>query len=381
MLGPSSLKEHSVNRDIETLRGVAILFVLFHHFGFLIIGMPAYKIFKSDFGLWSGVDLFFCISGFIISKNYYENFARAGKSSLFAVTAAFWIKRIFRLWPSAWLWLALMVWQFTVLGLAPFWNNFSDTAAAVLEVANFHWWMCANGQSQCGQISHYWSLSLEEQFYLLFPLLFLLPRQLHLWLFLGIAAIQIPIPRAPWQDILWFTRTDAISLGVCIYLLSRSQAYQQMRPIFLRNKVAAAVISVGLAVLLAAFAEPQGFPQRAIVPFATGMVAIISALFVLLASYDGDWLFNLPVLRPILLWIGARSYAIYLIQVFAYQAGQYLVSKSWAVRLVPAGWLPVATAILTFGLLGILAELNYRLLERPLRKQGAVFASRMMLRV
>lgn len=379
--GAEVTPRHKVNNDIETLRAVAILFVLFHHFGFLVVGARAYDIYWHHFGLWSGVDLFFAISGYVIAKSYYERFAGAGTENLALVSAAFWIRRIFRLWPSAWLWLALSVWQATNLGIARFWANFSDAVSAVLEVANFHWWACLGNQSACGAVGLYWSLSLEEQFYMLFPLLFLLPRRLHLWLLLSIAAIQAPIPRLPWaHDILWFTRTDAIALGVCVYLLSRSTFYQQVKPAFLNSKRVALATGCGVVMLLAAVTEPQQFPDRAIVPFATGMVAVVSAVLVLIASYDGDWLFNIPVVRPVMLWIGARSYALYLVQAFAFEAIHNWASKRMALRLPPGPWLLVATGIATFALMAVLAELNFRLIENPLRRKGAEFAGRFYIR-
>ncbi|RFB80034.1 acyltransferase family protein [Methylovirgula sp. 4M-Z18] len=368
------LASSKVNKDIETLRAIAILFVLFHHFGFLVVGSRAYGAYWKHFGLWSGVDLFFCISGYIIAKSYYEQFA--GTDNLAVTTAKFWIKRIFRLWPSAWLWLVIMVIEFTALGLAHFWNNFSDAIAAVLEIANFHWWMCLGGQGACGMIGNYWSLSLEEQFYMLFPFLFLLPRKFHPFVLLTVVMIQFPIPRLPWtNDFLWFVRTDAIALGVCIYLFSQSHFYKLVRPIFLSNRNVALIVSCGTVGLLAAVTEPQEFPGHAIVPFATGMIAIMSALMVFLASYDGDWLFNIPRLRPTLVWIGARSYALYLLQAPAYQLVHKISSLQTVVDTVPEKFLAVITSLATFSLMALLAELNYKYLETPLRRRGAQIAA------
>src|SRR4051794_16579675 len=99
--------------DIECLRAIAVLGVLiFHLQGVLFYWNPIWlgDIFK-HFASWSGVDLFFGISGFVIARSLLPQLAAgAGNPGLQRRTLmAFWTRRGFRLLPSAWLWLALIM--------------------------------------------------------------------------------------------------------------------------------------------------------------------------------------------------------------------------------------------------------------------------------
>ena len=364
-----------INDDIETLRAIAILSVLFHHFGYLVVGQAIFTKYSATFGLWSGVDLFLCISGFIIAKGYYFQFSHAPRGKLLPLAISFWMRRFFRLAPSAWLWLALAVLVFTMAGLSPLRNNLSDALAAFFGFANLHWWNCLNERGACGSIGNYWSLSLEEQFYWLFPAIFLLPRKLHLWVVLAIAAVQIPIPRAHWtSQFLPFFRTDALALGIAVYLLSQTTFHAKLKLGFMNNKVLGMVVLALLLVAFAACSTPQAHPEKAIIPFATGLVAIVSASFVFVASYNQDWILNFRLVRPALLWVGGRSYALYLIQAVAFYAVMPLFELDAVKASLSSFWLAVLTCIGVFGLMGLFAEMNYRFVEVPLRTRGANIA-------
>jgi peptidoglycan/LPS O-acetylase OafA/YrhL len=115
-----------------------------------------------------------------------------------------------------------------------------------------------------------------------------------------------------------------------------------------------------------------------IVSIKVGMVALISGLLVWLASYDAGYLLRPGVASRALSWLGARSYAIYLIHIPAF----FLVREIFY-RLAGGNgsfgdshfWPFVLTA---GALILLLAELNYRLVEVPLRNRGATVAKRMM---
>lgn len=349
--------------------------MLFHHFGFLLVGQAAFDEYRETFGLWSGVDLFLCISGFIIAKGYYFQFSHAPRGKLLPLAISFWMRRFFRLAPSAWLWLTIAVMVFTAAGLSPLRNNLNDAASAFLGFANLHWWNCLNGRGLCGSIGNYWSLSLEEQFYWMFPAVFLLPRRLHLWVVLAIIAVQFPIPRAHWSpQFLSFVRTDALALGIAVFLLSQSAFHSQLRPTFMRNKFIGLASIALLLIAFAAVSTPEAHPEKAIVPFATGLVALVSAALVFVASYNQDWILNFGLLRPALIWVGGRSYALYLIQAVAFYAVMPLFELDAVKASLSSFWLAMLTCVGVFGVMGLLAELNYRLVEVPLRTRGAKIA-------
>ncbi|MDR6373862.1 peptidoglycan/LPS O-acetylase OafA/YrhL [Paraburkholderia caledonica] len=96
------------NDDIEILRGVAVLFVLGDHLlGFWNI--EGVQSALSDYlSLWGGVDLFFAISGFVITRSLLRSMADLHSlQDRVRALVSFWIKRVWRLWPAAWFWLVL----------------------------------------------------------------------------------------------------------------------------------------------------------------------------------------------------------------------------------------------------------------------------------
>jgi peptidoglycan/LPS O-acetylase OafA/YrhL len=227
--------ESRKNRDIQILRAVAITYVIAMHwvphflgrFGSLDIVLTNYT------ALWSGVDLFFCISGYVIAKSILREAVSGATFRDFVLP--FWMRRIFRLWPSAWLWAVLAV-LLVCISDAPGASfdaaarALSDAAAAILNVANFHYYQCLPAHS-CGSLTVYWSLSVEEQFYWIFPLLLLLlPRPALIVLLVTLAAVQIVLPRpnsfeTTQPSLLWLVRTDAICLGILLALLESSRKW------------------------------------------------------------------------------------------------------------------------------------------------------------
>jgi peptidoglycan/LPS O-acetylase OafA/YrhL len=101
-----------INLEIEYLRAIAVLLVVLAHADAMF---PS-----SGLGQWTGLDLFFCISGYVISRAFepfFDKHIAEGRWS--AAARAFWVRRIIRLAPSAWLWLSVMVfcsWTFNRSG-------------------------------------------------------------------------------------------------------------------------------------------------------------------------------------------------------------------------------------------------------------------------
>ena len=144
---------------LDHLRAIAIILVFFFHYAG-IFGHPEWMEQGFAFG-WTGVDLFFVLSGFLISSQLFATII-AGKRISFPV---FFIKRFFRIVPA---YVVIVVLYFLVPsfrereGLAPLWRYLSFTQNIGLDL-RVH-----------GTFSHAWSLCIEEQFYLLLPPLLLL---------------------------------------------------------------------------------------------------------------------------------------------------------------------------------------------------------------
>src|SRR5450631_821637 len=102
-------KTESRISDVEVLRAVAILMTLVGHAAELLYyGGPV--IVWSAVSLWGGVDLFFCISGFVITRTLIDSVSpRSGTANFLEFAIPFWIRRIFRIWPAAFFWLAVAI--------------------------------------------------------------------------------------------------------------------------------------------------------------------------------------------------------------------------------------------------------------------------------
>jgi peptidoglycan/LPS O-acetylase OafA/YrhL len=139
---------------LDHLRTLAIAFVFIFHYG-NIFQSPPWVTFIGKFG-WTGVDLFFVLSGYLIASQLFEKIARTSHISL----RSFFIKRFFRIIPA---YLAVVAIYFCIpysreKGVpAPLWKYLTFTQNIGLDL------------STQGAFSHAWSLCIEEQFYLLLP--------------------------------------------------------------------------------------------------------------------------------------------------------------------------------------------------------------------
>ena len=155
--GMSVLPKKPENKlyGLDHLRALAIMMVFFYHYQMPMFGHPEWLPEFSGFG-WTGVDLFFVLSGFLIASQLFEEMKKTGVISF----KTFFIKRFLRIMPAFWV----------VVGLyyflpafherekfLPVWRYLTFTQNLGLNVRTF------------GAFSHAWSLCVEEHFYLLLP--------------------------------------------------------------------------------------------------------------------------------------------------------------------------------------------------------------------
>ncbi len=369
------------NLEIEFLRGVAVLFTVLSH---LPILLPFYdplftRIYFTEANPWTGVDLFFCISGYVVSKAYMDVFDRHRQQGLYWLAVqSFFIRRAFRLLPTAWLWALIGLICSIFFNRTGVFATWLDNVRSITVILTF----CGNLANQYGMLLHpnsvYWSLALEEQFYVLFPIFLLLTSSSSSrwrWrLLLLLIAAQFFIGRNPFgslaEGMAYSFRLDAIMWGVLIYIFSRSALYHHFEPVFLRSKL------VGFSVAAVLFYLLVAIPGQLIkVPISVGMIAVVTALLVFIASFNKGYIVKTPIVSSVMVWLGARSYGVYLIHIFTYRFIFEAFSRytnHFQIPLDATFTKPLVASSVV--LILILAELNYRLVEAPLRNFGARIA-------
>lgn len=369
-------------RDIEVLRAVAILLTMFGHSAELLYWGGTVVVWMAV-SFSGGVDLFFCISGFVIARTLIGTVPDArqkGVSHFLRFAIPFWIRRIFRIWPAAFFWLIvglLLSFYFNSYGsFGQKWINAKDALAAFLQIANLHYFNCItlkNG-SCFNLFGIYWSLSLEEQFYMLFPFLLFALRQRKLAM-VAIAGIllQFFLARPMWS-LGWAIRSDTLLFGVFIAIAHSKQWFAGMEPTFLKSRLLAVPVFLLLVFLIGVIPYDMSTvtglaSDKPFIWFNTGILAAVCAVTVFIASFDKGYTLPEGLVKRVMLYIGSRSYALYLSHNIMFFTTREIFHHIYPGVTFDASYAPefiLVAAILSFST----AELCYRFLERPLRAMG-----------
>ncbi|MBS0416286.1 MAG: acyltransferase [Proteobacteria bacterium] len=286
--------------DIQGLRAVAVLPVLAFHVGFTIVP-----------GGFVGVDIFFVISGFLITQLLQRDI-EAGRFSLWG----FYERRIRRIAPAL---VAMLLVTFAVAMYFDLPEELADLAKSLLaaagSVSNFYFWTKSgyfDGGSASNPLLHTWSLAVEEQFYIGWPLyLYLVQRYLKSrFLLLTIALTVVSLAASAWGAFkhptatfyLPFTRLWELSAGGLL-ALGAIPAVMSSRGV--RELMGA----LGVALIVGSV-----FLIRSSMPF-PGLLAVppcLGAALVILAGRDGNTLVGKVLAFGPIAFVGAISYSLYL---------------------------------------------------------------------
>ena len=367
------------NRDIETLRASAILLVLALHLRYFTRDLFLESL--PQLQLWQGVDLFFVISGFLISNSLQPTASKYHQGLAWtADLKAFWIRRIFRLLPAAWLWV------FIPLAMALIWPGHPligtldtvarDALAALTNTANFYWAYCIGtihwGEfcSRAGILGVYWSLSQEEQFYLVLPLALLLITKRKLAILLALTILALLFVERPVFSLGWYVRPDGLLWGVLLSLsLSRLKRF---KPSGFRITMQAKRF-LFMALIIALILAPSILTKFTASLSSIGVISMISAALVAMCA-TGEALTPTGRAGSLLAWLGSRSYALYLSHWPTYCIIRILIIPT----NTTGQSLPLEAIIFTLiWLLGciITAEITYRYIETPLKAYGYKLAT------
>jgi peptidoglycan/LPS O-acetylase OafA/YrhL len=319
-------------------------------------------------GGYLGVDIFFVISGFLITSHLTGELDRTGRLRL----GRFWARRARRLLPAALLVLVVAT-AGTVAWLPQAkWNQIMhEVVASALYFQNWQLAGAAQDYFTSSQspspVTHYWSLSVEEQFYLVWPLLALL-----VWWVAGRVAAGVVDRRhvlagvlglvvlASWAFALWSSQAHPDSA----YFVTPGRAWE----FALGGALGAlrAVPTLPRAVAWAGWVVMVGsmvtFGERSGVPGGLTWLPVLACLLVVWAGI-GSGESGVRVLRP-LTWAGDVSYSLYLWH------WPLIVFAPYALGLPMSPGLAAGILVLT----GVVAHLSTRYVEDPVRR-GAWFAS------
>ena len=356
--------------EIEVLRAIAVMMVLVEH-------IPI-NLFYWHSGLqdavpswWSGgtgVDLFFTISGFVIVRSLLPRLQAAQGANFLAETLTFLLRRFWRLQPSAWLWLIIpTILSATFNETQTFHDvrsNVASAVTAILAVNNLRFGALF-GVGDTGITFPYWSLSLEEQFYLLLPIAIYFLRKRLVFLMAGLLVYQFCMPAGAIYN---STRPGAIAVGVLLAMWSLHPSYRMARPAFLAQSAPLRFCFVtALVLLLGALGSDLPSPLFAV---AYGMVAVLAGVLVYSASFSAGYIMRDGLVRRCFVWVGARSYAIYLVHMPAFALTREIYYHFSAPVWVASTWLMLQYLGIAFAIIAAVAELNYRFVEIPARRYG-----------
>lgn len=296
--------------SLDGARATAILLVIAAH---LTEEHPLPVLWRVDYGNL-GVRVFFVISGFIITTLLLRERELTGGIDL----KDFYFRRLFRIVPAYYAFVAIIV-LLIPTGRVP--AQYSELPAVLLYYSNY--------QIAHGSLGHSWSLSVEEQFYLLWPTTLLLLGLRKSVLACGLLLITAPAFRALSELHLWPTypkfafesACDALAAG-CLLATLRSQLWAIAA--YRRVVSSPFVAALPLAALLLMALEP-GVIFRDLVgyPILNLGIAMMLDRYTRFPLSPVGRLLNL---RPVV-WIGALSYSLYLWQqLFTFRWGQQLLA-------------------------------------------------------
>lgn len=370
------------NSDIEILRAFAIIMVLIQHFPSLYFWSDHSFFAKVNtyLSFWSGVDLFLCISGFVVSCSLIPLIDKCKErgAGLSGVVKAFFIKRAFRLFPTSFLWIAIIICMTFCYNISGAfgdikWNFYQAISILTYTYNLLSHYMLVN--SLPTSMGPFWSLNLEEQFYFILPFFIIFTNKAYrVPLLLALISIQFFIHR---QDTyLMNFRLDSISWGVVLSIFYMDSKTFRFEPKVLKNKASSLALTA-IALIYLMFSIPYFHESR----FMVGMLAFISAILVFVASFNKGYIYCPKTLRKALLWVGSRSYAIYVIHMpVIYFIQESTIRYYITIGQPPSKTLSLCLAMTTMTILitGLVVELNFRIIEKPFRNYGRKIASKFM---
>jgi peptidoglycan/LPS O-acetylase OafA/YrhL len=367
---------------LDGLRFFAFFTVFIHH---LFSELKRWPLFEHPvmawlgvFG-WAGVDLFLCLSGFLITRLLILEWQKAGHLRI----GAFYLRRALRIWP---LYFAVVVFAFLVLPVyAPHGLEVSPARHEAMVSAHgwsfplflANWTIGLKGYTPTVLLSPLWTVSLEEQFYLFWPWVMLLclkrgfriPYACLIMLAFTVVARLVLVKLGCKSIFVWtntFTRLDPLALGA---LLGTNEVYGWMR----KRGVLESLMALAASLVAFALVRQGGNirAQTAALGWQFALTAFASTLMVFACMAKGPFAWFLS--RGFLRYSGKISYGLYVFHFAALRMVDRGVHKN-VVALAP-GLVALGALCATYAL----SVLSYELYERwflRFKERWAVVRSR-----
>jgi len=340
--------------ELDGLRGIAIVAVLIHH------QLTPFSL----TGGFLGVDLFFVLSGFLITSLLLAEFRKTGSVSL----KNFYMRRLLRLGPALAIYLSVCL-------LVAYWTQTIELTRQLKLIAlavfySTNWRMAFRWDSTLDPTAIIWSLSIEEQFYLVWPLVLLgcLALKLRRCLIVGgltLTVLAVAIHRYSLLESgtaltrLYYgtdTRADSLLVG-CVFGLLPSVSSEWQTNTWLKLGGVFSAGALGFLILTADFSD--GFLYRG----GFTVVALLSGVVIFAAANAPPPPLSAALRFLPLVWLGKISYGLYL--------WHWLVVRNTS--FYPLGrWEPLAKLTISLGI----AAASFYLIEKPFNQLKSRFATR-----
>ncbi len=349
-------------KALDGLRGMAITLVLLYHcYGYLF-----------HFG-WMGVDLFFVLSGFLITNillktkfkpKYFRNF---------------WARRILRIFPLYYFSLFIILFLLPPL-LSKFDFSYYHQHQLWFWAYLQNWLYSLEGWPKNHLLHHFWSLAVEEQFYLFFPLCVYAFRKKTLLLFCGIMIVSSIVLRywgasigfvSPFEYVLTIARMDALLLGAATAILMNMDKGRQY---LARYTLPVGALSVVYLLVIFALTKNWFIYNPYFAKLGYTIIDVFFVCCLVVALMPKNTFVKRFLEHKYLCWMGKYSYGLYVYHFPIYCISRvYLLPELTKMLPMPVFFVKLVNAVLVTIATIVISYYSYHLLEKHFLKLKRYF--------